>query len=44
MSIQHLDGAPASVDRYKYFIDFGKNADGGGVLTVRFRIKIYRIC
>ena len=30
MSIQHLDGAPAKVDRYKYFIDFGKNVDGGG--------------
>ena len=26
---------------YTYFIEFGKKADGGGVLTVRFRIYIY---
>ena len=26
---------------YTQFIDFGKNADGGGVLTVRFRIYKY---
>ena len=26
---------------FEYFIDFGKNVDVGGVLTVRFRIYVY---